>query len=119
MKKTPCTRLLQNTEKILHLTTSVRTEGVIGVELLDESGGHLCVVVVSAKAHSRLGQPNYQVFVVPLQSVGKSESPKVLKSSTSPHRVELLSHTVLEALVRCHVAILSSAVDKDRIDWGN
>ena len=70
--------LAEYTEKILHLTTSVRTEGVIGVELLDESSRHLCVVVVSAKAHSRLGQPNYQVFVVSLQSVDKRESPLII-----------------------------------------
>ena len=55
----------------MYLATSVRTEGVIRGELLNKAGGHLCVIVVSAKADSRLGQTNHQVFVVPLQSVGR------------------------------------------------
>ena len=59
---------------VLYLTASMRAEGVIGGELLNESDAQFCVVVVSAKADSRLGQANHQVFVVPLQSekVGKS-----------------------------------------------
>ena len=56
-------------EKVLYLTTSVCAEGVIGGELLNESGGQLCVIVVPAKAYGRLGETNHQVFVVPLQSV--------------------------------------------------
>ena len=32
--------------------------------------------------------------------------------------MELLCHTVLKTLVRRHVAVLSSTVDKDRVDWG-
>ena len=41
----------------------MRAEGVIGGELLNESDAQFCVVVVSAKADSRLGQANHQVFV--------------------------------------------------------
>ena len=37
----------------------------------------------------------------------------------SPHLVKLLCHTVLEALVRCHVTVLPSAVHKYRVDWGD
>ena len=70
--------LAKNIEKIFYLTTSMCAEGVIRGELLNEPGGHLVVVVVSAKADSRLGQTNHQVFVVPLQSVlsesGRSSS---------------------------------------------
>ena len=32
--------------------------------------------------------------------------------------MKLLCHAVLEALVRRHVVVLSSAVDEHRIDWG-
>ena len=55
----------------MYLATSVRTEGVIRGELLNKAGGHLCVVVVSAKTDGGLGEPNHQVFVVSLQSVGR------------------------------------------------
>ena len=54
-------------EQMLHLTACVRAEGVIGGELLDKPGGILLVIVVPAQAHCRLGQPDHQVFVVPLR----------------------------------------------------
>ena len=54
-------------EQMLHLTARVSAEGVIGGELLDKPGGILLVIVVPAEAHCRLGQPDHQVFVVPLR----------------------------------------------------
>ena len=54
-------------EQMFHLTACVSAEGVIGGELLDKPGGILFVIVVPAQADCRLGQPDHQVFVVPLR----------------------------------------------------
>ena len=54
-------------EQMLYLTACVCAEGIIGGELLDKPGGILLFIVVPAQAHCRLGQPDHQVFVVPLR----------------------------------------------------